>query len=81
MDGHYDYTVPSGQLCQQHYNLIGCHAVQACGWFIQKDHLCNKVRKKYIRYFREVHLVSSLRNLKFSLTCLISSSKLLKVGA
>lgn len=41
MDGHNDYTVPPGQLCQQHYNLIGCHAVQACGWLIQKDHLCD----------------------------------------
>lgn len=35
VDGYYDDTVPPGQLCQQHHNLIGGHAVQASGRLVQ----------------------------------------------
>lgn len=35
VDGYYDDTVPPGQLCQQHHDLIGRHAVQACGRLVQ----------------------------------------------
>lgn len=35
VDGYYDDTVPPGQLCQQHHDLIGRHAVQACSRLVQ----------------------------------------------
>lgn len=35
VDGYYDDAVPPGQLCQQHHNLIGGHAVQAGGRLVQ----------------------------------------------
>lgn len=35
VDSYYDDTVSPGQLCQQHYNLIGGHAVQTSGRLIQ----------------------------------------------
>lgn len=35
MDGYYDDAVPLGEICQQHNDLIGCHAVQAGGRLIQ----------------------------------------------
>lgn len=46
VDGHYDDAVPPGQLRQQHYDLVGRHTVQACGWLIQEDHLCESRKSR-----------------------------------
>lgn len=43
MDGYYDDSVPPGEFGQQHHDLIGCHAVQAGGGLVQKDHPCNDI--------------------------------------
>ncbi len=43
VDGHYDYSISSGQFSQQHHGLISRHAVQSCGRLIQENHLCHDI--------------------------------------